>query len=124
MITTWRWDRSDQLPSGRQLGTVAQPDPGNARLQRAGCPGLIASLRGRGQLADDGQGVITNPAGLQFGLQFTAVRLRSTKYAPLGWPAARTHMNPNELAPLKLLIRGLRPQATESVRPSYCRCFH
>jgi hypothetical protein len=45
---------------------------------------LIASLRGRGRLADDGHGVITNPAGLQFGLQFTAVRPRSTQYAPLG----------------------------------------
>jgi hypothetical protein len=21
MITTWRWDRDDQLPDGRQLGT-------------------------------------------------------------------------------------------------------
>jgi hypothetical protein len=21
MITTWRWDRGDQLPNGRQLGT-------------------------------------------------------------------------------------------------------
>jgi hypothetical protein len=21
MITTWRWDRADQLPNGRQLGT-------------------------------------------------------------------------------------------------------
>ena len=63
---------------------VAQPDPGSARSQRVGYPWLIASLRGHGRLADDGQGVINNPVGLQFGLRLTAVRLRSTEYAPPG----------------------------------------
>src|SRR5689334_9791736 len=41
--------------------------------------------------------------GLQFGLQFTAVRAGSVEYARRVSPAARTAMNPYELAPLKLL---------------------
>jgi Phosphotransferase enzyme family len=52
MITTWRWDRGDQLPNGRQLGTewlsqiraaldargwMPMADRGPSRSQSAGC---------------------------------------------------------------------------------------
>ena len=49
--------------------------------------------------------------GLQFGLQFTAVRAGSVEYARRVSPAARTAMNLYELAPLKLLIRWFRVRA-------------
>jgi len=35
MITTWRWDRGDQLPNGRQLGTE-WPSQIRAALDRKG----------------------------------------------------------------------------------------
>ena len=54
--------------------------------------------------------------GLQFGLQFIAVQPGSVEYARRVWPAARTAMNPGELAPLKLLIRGFsRPDAGQEM---------
>jgi hypothetical protein len=49
--------------------------------------------------------------GLQFGLQFIAVRAGSVEYARRVSPAARTAMNPYELAALKLLIRGFKFRA-------------
>ena len=45
MITTWRWDRGDQLPNGRQLGTEWLSQIRAARSQHAGYPRLIAGLR-------------------------------------------------------------------------------
>jgi hypothetical protein len=37
MIATWRWDRGDQLPNGRRLGTEwLSQIPGSARSQGAG----------------------------------------------------------------------------------------
>jgi hypothetical protein len=44
-------------------------------------------------------------------LQFTAVHLSSSGYTSTVRPAARTPMNPGELAPLKLLIRWFRVRA-------------
>jgi hypothetical protein len=61
-------------------------------------------------------GVIVNPPGLQFGLQFIAVRPGSAESAHQVRPAARTAMNPYELAPLKLLIRGSTRMLSERAR--------
>jgi hypothetical protein len=48
--------------------------------------------------------------GLQFGLQFTAVRRGSSGYTRVAWPAERTPMNPPDL-PAQPLIRGFDPAA-------------
>jgi hypothetical protein len=60
----------------------------------------------------------TLPKGLQFRLQFTAVRPSSPGYTRAARPAARAPLNPGELATLKLLIRGFEVGEREVLPPS------
>src|SRR5262245_57912090 len=100
-----RVTRCTQTRPGIRFASAGGTRP--EKCLRRSSPTAWADRAGPGHI---GPGVAL-PAGLQFGLQFTAVRPGSSEYAHAVYAAARTHMNPGELCPLKLLILGFRTAA-------------